>query len=364
MEVNALKEHYRLIAAGLSGESNNYQFVDIGRIKAIDFHYKYPVVIKKLISLIVRLFFLKKNTVENLFRYNLSQLSKLQFDLIIVHHFSDIELAVKLAETKNVKLVFNAHEYYPLEFDSDRDWMNSVHPKYMSIGQKYLGKMAICLCVGQEIAKRYKLEFGIDSKVITNAKRFMDLQPSPVGSGGRIRLVHHGNAMRSRKLELMITVVKLLGTNYSLDLILVPGEEDYIQELKTIYSGDSQINFRDPVSVQHIPEALNAYDIGIYILPPQNFNDQYALPNKFFEFIQARLAIAIAPSPEMKAIVENYDLGVVAEDFSPESLAAYIKNLSFEKIAYYKQQSHTHARVLSVEENERIITNTVQEILS
>jgi hypothetical protein len=31
-----------------------------------------------------------------------------------------------------------------------------------------------------------------------------------------------------------------------------------------------------------------------------------ALPNKFFEFIQARLAVAIWPSPEMSKITKTF----------------------------------------------------------
>lgn len=362
MEVRALREDFNLIAAGLSevtGEDSG-QFINIGKVKPIDFHYTYPYPIKKLISLFIRLFIPQKKILN----YNFQQLKKPDYDLIIVHHFSDLELAVKLAEYKRVKVIFNAHEYYPLEFDNDAIWMREVHPHYTALAEKYLKKMVLCLCVGTKIAEKYKTEFGMDSKVITNAKRFYHLKPSPVIKSAKIKLVHHGNAMRSRKLELMIDLVKLLGDQYTLDLILVPGEEDYINELKARYESDYQVRFPEPVPVNQIPEVLNHYDIGLYILSPQNFNDNYALPNKFFEFIQARLAIAIAPSPEMKAIVEKYDLGVVADDFTPQALAEKIAKLSVEKIIYYKHQSHAHAATLSVEENEKIIKETVEEMIA
>ena len=365
MEVNALKYRFRLIGAGLSGSPDQaYSFVDITRVKPVDFHYTYPVPLKKIISLFVKLLFPRKNTAENLLRYNYRKLRKLNYDLIIVHHFSDLELASKLADYKKVKLVFNAHEYYPLEFDSDENWMKEIHPYYTALAKKYLNRMETCFCVGEKIAEKYKCEFGMSSHVITNAKRFYDLKPLILLETEKVKLVHHGNGMRSRCLELMIDVVKLLGERYTLDLILVPGEEDYIEELKALYASDSQIRFPDPVSVSGIPDALNKYDIGIYILPPRNFNDNYALPNKFFEFIQARLAIAIAPSPEMKAIVEKHELGVVANDFTPKALAEQIAALSVEKINYYKTRSHQNAKLLSVEENERVIRETIEYILS
>ena len=57
--------------------------------------------------------------------------------------------------------------------------------------------------------------------------------------------------------------------------------------------------------MHELPRMANDYDVGLYLLPPTNFNQRYALPNKFFEFIQGRLAIAIGPSPEMAKLVER-----------------------------------------------------------
>jgi len=108
---------------------------------------------------------------------------------------------------------------------------------------------------------------------------------------------------------------------------------------------------------------LNQYDIGVYILEPSSFNNFHALPNKFFEFVQARLAIGIAPSPEMARIVKEYDLGVVAEDFSPESLATRLMNLDHEKINYYKLQSHKVSRLMSAEQNHKILLDLVRQVL-
>ena len=89
----------------------------------------------------------------------------------------------------------------------------------------------------------------------------------------------------------------------------------------------------------------------------------HSLPNKFFEYIQGRLAIAIGPSPEMKHFVEKYELGVVSEDFNPKSLANAINKLTPEKINYYKSQSHTFAQELSAEKNKELVLKNVKQLL-
>ena len=46
--------------------------------------------------------------------------------------------------------------------------------------------------------------------------------------------------------------------------------------------------------VATIVRTINQFDLGVYLLPPVNFNSAHALPNKFFEFIQARQEFLVA----------------------------------------------------------------------
>jgi len=75
-----------------------------------------------------------------------------------------------------------------------------------------------------------------------------------------------------------------------------------------------------------------------------NFN--YALPNKFFEFIQARLALVISPNLAMAQIVQQYGCGVVSADYSPHRMAAAINALDVSAIDACKQASHNAAQEL------------------
>ena len=74
-----------------------------------------------------------------------------------------------------------------------------------------------------------------------------------------------------------------------------------------------------------------------------------ALPNKFFEFIQARLAIAIVPSPEMARLTREFDCGVVAEDFSSLSLARALTGLTAQGIDWMKRGADRAARMHNAE---------------
>jgi glycosyltransferase involved in cell wall biosynthesis len=88
-----------------------------------------------------------------------------------------------------------------------------------------------------------------------------------------------------------------------------------------------------------------------------------ALPNKFFEYIQARLAIAIGPSPEMARIVQEFGCGVVAEDFSPASLAHALNQLSSADIDRMKAGSDRAARAYTAETNAEKLREIVASVL-
>jgi len=162
-------------------------------------------------------------------------------------------------------------------------------------------------------------------------------------------MIHHGGAQRARRLELMIDVMARLDQRFSLDFMLVGNDASYLQELRNRASRDPRIRFVPPVRMEDICRMTNDYDVGLYLLPPLNFNQRFALPNKLFEFIQARLAIAIGPSPEMARIVRQHGVGVVADSFEPAALAGVLSSLTDQEVSLYKRASHAAADRLCFE---------------
>ena len=122
--------------------------------------------------------------------------------------------------------------------------------------------------------------------------------------------------------------------------------------------------FHEPVATRDIAAEINKYDIGIYPLKPHSANEKYALPNKFFEFIQARLAIVIGPSSEMQNILKMYELGEVSVDYSPEAIAEVIANLTVGSIKKYKQNSDRAAKALSFDSQAPLLLGKVRELFS
>jgi hypothetical protein len=166
----------------------------------------------------------------------------------------------------------------------------------------------------------------------------------------------------------MIEMMEHLDERFTLDLILMTSDyasgktKEYIRSLKENIARSHRMQVLPSVKSHEIVGAINRYDMGVFLIPPINFNYANTLPNKLFDFIQARLGVAIGPTPEMASIVNKFGNGVVAENFQPESLARRLNNLTRDDIVRFKNLSIQAARQLNAEKNE-VSFNSVLEKL-
>ena len=282
-------------------------------------------------------------------------------DVIVVNDPGVLPLAFSVAG--GAPVVFDAHEYAPSEFETVRAWRLLERPRVRWTCRRYLPRVAGMMSVSRGIADRYERDFGVPSVVVTNASRFEDLAPSEVGDP--IRIVHYGWPDPQRRLEDTLTAMELLDEHYSLDLLLAgQGPSGYLDELRRRAAGDPRIRFLDPVPMRELSRFANAYDIGVFLLPPQHVNQEYALPNKFFEYIQGRIVPAIGPSPEMARIVREWDCGIVADDYTPAAFAAAIAGTSRARLAELKENVARAAGELCAERNRGIVLDVVARALS
>jgi glycosyltransferase involved in cell wall biosynthesis len=292
----------------------------------------------------------------------LKKLSHLRVDLVLANDIEALPVALRVAQ--GAKVILDAHEYSPRHFEDVFLWRVFLQEYNRYLCRTYIPRVDAMITVCEGLADAYEKEVGVKPTVITSAPDFEEIQPRLLDETTRpVRMIHHGAAGSSRKIENMIKMMDDLGGRFELNLMLTQPNPRYFQYLKRLAHGKSNIHFLPPVPMRTLPRYLNQFDIGVSLIAPTNFNYLHILPNKFFECIQARLAIAVGPSPEMARIVKEHGLGVVAEDFSPEALARNLLSLDWQKINYYKLQSHLAARILSAEENKKILLNLVHQVL-
>jgi hypothetical protein len=352
-QIGALESRHEIVAAGIAPPARTVsEFIELRRPKRT-----LTGNVAGLLRLLTRryddVYWKHRGHVEGLER-----LRNIKADAVVANDLTALPIALRLGNP----VVFDAHEYAPGEFSHLLWWRLLIAPYQRWLSRSYIPCVASMVTVGKAIAKAYECETGVRATVVTNAPPRADLSPTPVHEP--IRILHHGSAQRGRGLEEMVRIGHLLDRHFTLDFVLVEGSRGYRDKLIRLANGNPRIRFPRAWAMQDIAQNANEYDIGLYSLRPTNFNQRFALPNKLFEFIQARLALAIGPSPEMASIVRSYGCGVVAEDFSPERVASEINRLDPSSIAAFKDASDLAAGVLCAEANTETLLRAVDEALA
>ena len=268
-----------------------------------------------------------------------------EFDAVIANDLNTVPLAAEVRSRGGFHA--DLHEYAPAEKDNELAWRLLVAPYQRHLLRRYAARARSATTVSQGIADAYRRNFGLDCAVVANAAPYRDAEPQPVHTP--MRAIFTGAAQAARHIDLMVEAMRHVPDGLELDLYLMPNEPAYLAALEAAAATIPSVRILPPVPFPELMATVASYDIALAFQRPTTFNIRYAVPNKFFEAVQARTAVVVGPAPELKAVVERYGFGVVTEDFTAEALGRALRGLTPERVAGLKQAAHAAAWDLSAE---------------
>lgn len=272
-----------------------------------------------------------------------------RFDAVLANDANTLPLALSLDSVRGVHA--DLHEFAPKEHFNKPAWRLLVAPYVRWVCRTFLPQAKSVTTVSDGIARQYGHDFGVEAAVVTNAAPYADLAPKPTSRP--IRLIYSSAGQRYRRIEDIISAMDGAPEGLELDLIVMPNEPAYVDELRRQAEPLANVRFRKPVLYSELVRTISDYDVSISVIPPTNFNLANALPNKFFEAVQARTALIIGPSPAMQDLLERHGLGAVTEDFSAAALRKVLLGLTPEQVDQWKKNAHHAAEELSSEYQNR-----------
>jgi hypothetical protein len=357
-ELNFLKDYYQIIAYGSTAPITTHSSIVFNNINWLKKSFIVRVINYLFTKLPIRNYFVFDFTYYN-------QLVKViasnKPDLVLVHEPQFLPYMLKLKKKYEFKLIFNAHEYYPLEFDDNPQWIKKWQRYYINIYKKYLIAVDLMINVCDGIRLKCIEDFNKSSIVIPNAGTYNNCAPSitqPI-----IKIIHHGALIPERKIEIMADAVGELGSNYQLYFMLMDTNTAYKTTFEQYIKQYNNVHIIPTVPFNEIVTTINKYDIGLFLLPPNNFNYKVALPNKLFEYIQAKLMVVIGPSIEMAKIVSQYNIGLVALQFDKQALIDVLKTCDATIIDKYKNNCITAAKQLNAETYNELLLAEINNLL-
>ena len=299
------------------------------------------------------------------YKLALDILIKGKYDLIHANDWHSLPIVARAAQQVGSKILFDAHEYAPSQ-RVDELIVRLFHiPVRVYLIKTYQNCASKTITVSEGLRDLYNENFGWDCKVIMNAPYYVKSDFRPVDPN-EIQIIHHGGAMPGRHLEEFIKLAALLDQRYKFNFMLMPSNLKYLDELKSLSDqlAYGRVMFHAPVPPREISEKIVQFDVGIPFMHANTLNIYNALPNKFFDYVMAGLAIVVPPLPSMQKIVERNKMGAVSADQSIQSVATLLNSLSVEEINQFKRNALLAAKTLNADVEMKKLIGMYNEILN
>lgn len=265
------------------------------------------------------------------------------FDRILANDVNVVPLAFEIADPASVHA--DLHEYYPGLHDDSPAWVRLRQPYLTWLVRAWVPRAGSVTTVSSGLAKAYR-HLGVHADVVTNAPIRQSFAPMVVRKP--VRLVHAGAALPGRRIEQMMEAAATSTADVTLSVFLTPNNPDYVERLKAAAEAiGPRVQVLPPIPHTELLSTLNTFDIGIHVLPPTVTNQALALPNKLFDFVQARLGVIVGPTPAMAEIVEAHRFGAVTSGFEVADIREAIDKISVEQTRAWKEAADAASSELS-----------------
>lgn len=227
-----------------------------------------------------------------------------------------------ISKLKKKPLVYDSHEL----FTEVPELINrpTIQAIWSRIERIILPKINHAYTVCESIATVYQKKYGTPFKVVRNLPHHEELILVPheksLVTDDRKIILYQGALNVGRGLEYAIKAMQHLENAR----LLIAGDGDITTPLKQLVADlqlADRVTFLGRIPLEEMKYITAQANLGLSIEEDLGLNYRYALPNKLFDYIQQQVPVLVSNLPEMKKIVEQYQIGMILESHDPEQMA-------------------------------------------
>lgn len=316
---NDLENDQRVNRAALALLAAGWQVTCVGRLLPQSGCFERPYRVRRFRLWFRRSAFFYLNYNARLLLY----LFFARFDVVVANDADTLPACWLAARLRRRKLVFDSHELFsevPELVGRPR-----VRRVWRAVEDRLVPRVDAALTVCQPIARHYLEAYGVRFSVVRNVplpKPFV-----PAERHNPLVILYQGAVNRGRGVDLLLRAVALLPQAR----LVVAGRGDELDGMRHLareLGVSERAEFLGHVPYDRLHQVTRQASVGVSLEEDLGLNYRYALPNKIFDYIQARVPVVASPLPAMAQLVREYGVGEILAERTPQALAELLAEVA------------------------------------
>lgn len=251
-------------------------------------------------------------------------------DLLVSNDLDTLLSNFLLSRIKRKVLFYDTHEYYT----ETPELVNRRRVKkiWESIERNIFPKLKHVYTVNDSIAGLYRKKYGVEIEVIRNfpLKKNYEINKTRkelrLPENKKIILLQGAGINIQRGAEEMVEAMQYIDNA----VFVILGGGDVLGMLKIKVNQlqlQEKVMFIPKQPLDKVFQYTVHADLGITLDKDTNLNYRFSLPNKIFDYIQARVPVLASPLIEIRKVIEKYDIGTMIDDHKPEHIAKKVSDI-------------------------------------
>lgn len=282
-----------------------------------------------------------------------------KMDAICAIDLDTILPCLYVSRMKRIPRIYDAHELFTgLKEVETRP---AIKRFWTSVERKAVPRFVLGYTVSESIAQEFHRRYGVDYAVIRNMARLRTLDASVVREKF---LLYMGAVNEARAFEQLVPALKDIP--YPL---VVCGDGNFMNQLRALVKEngvEDRVELKGMLTPDELwPVAQRAW-IGLGVAENTGINQYLALPNKFFDYIQAGLPQVAMNFPEYQRINREFEVALLIDKAERDTIAAAVNKLMDDDVLYGRLRANClKAREwLNWQQEERKLLDFYQQVFS